>query len=194
MKIIPTNLKFSGTLAKRTSTDFIILHHAAALTADVDMIHKWHLERKFLGFGYNFLVRKSGEVYAGRPIDCADSDAFGHNFDSLSICFEGDFDRESMSNTQMNAGSELIRYLLGLYPQVKSVVRHRDVDKTSCPGKNFPAQLMLDGYITLARALETLKVAGIINTPDYWSAQAKTVEHLDDFIFAVAKYVRQVGK
>ena len=191
MLIIPTILKFAGPLAKRTSTDFIILHHAAALTADVDMIHKWHLERKFLGFGYNFLVRKSGEIFTGRPIDAADADAFGHNFDSLSICFEGDFDRESMSNTQMQAGVDLIRYLLGLYPQVKSVVRHKDVDKTSCPGKNFPDQLVLDGYYTLERALETLKVEGIINTPEYWKEQVRTVEHLDDFIFGVAKYIRR---
>lgn len=42
MEIIDTNLNF-GPLTKRTQTNKIILHHAAAEHCTPEDIHRWHL-------------------------------------------------------------------------------------------------------------------------------------------------------
>ena len=42
-----------------------------------------------------------------------------------------------MSREQLDAGSELIRYLTGRYPNAV-IKKHGDLSATACPGKNFP--------------------------------------------------------
>lgn len=190
MKITPFVLKFNGNLETRTGTTAIIVHHAAARVCSVADIHNWHLDRKWKGIGYNFLVRKSGEVCAGRHIWAADSDAFGHNYDSLSICFEGDFEKETMLDAQFYAGVELIKYLKGLYPEVKNVLRHRDVESnTQCPGKNFPNKMLLAGQLkinTLREALNVLVKHGVIKSPEYWGKNVGSVQYLEELLVNMA--------
>lgn len=61
----------------------------------------------------------------------------GANYNSIGICFEGNFEKETMSEVQLKAGQELVAYLKNKY-NISTVKRHKDVDSTSCPGKNFP--------------------------------------------------------
>lgn len=136
MNIIETNLNF-GKLSKRTKTTRIILHHAAAKTCDAATIHRWHKDRGWSGAGYHFLVRKNGKIYRLRPENTVGAHASGNNSDSIGICFEGDFQRESMPVVQKKAGKELVAYLKKKY-NISKVQRHKDVGSTSCPGKNFP--------------------------------------------------------
>lgn len=136
MKIIETNLSF-GSMSVRSRTTRIILHHAAAKTASASDIHRWHKQRGWSGAGYHFLVRKDGSVYRLRPEKYVGAHASGSNSDSLGICFEGDFEKETMGTTQKNAGKELVAYLKKRYG-ISKVQRHKDVGSTSCPGKNFP--------------------------------------------------------
>ena len=49
----------------------------------------------------------------------------------------GDFMTETMSETQKNAGKELVTDLKKKYG-ISKVQKHSDVCATSCPGKNFP--------------------------------------------------------
>lgn len=44
-----------------------------------------------------------------------------------------------MCSTQKNAGAKLIEYLKNIYPSA-SVLGHRDLNSTACPGKNFPIE------------------------------------------------------
>lgn len=37
--------------------------------------------------------------------------AGNNNYDSLGVCFEGSFDRETMPDAQLRAGQELVAYL-----------------------------------------------------------------------------------
>lgn len=136
MNIINANLKF-GNLSNRKKTNRIILHHAAAKTCDAATIHRWHKDRGWSGAGYHFLVRKNGQIYSLRPIGTLGAHASGNNSDSIGICFEGNFDAESMDYAQMNAGKELVAYVKKKYG-ISKVQRHKDVGSTSCPGKNFP--------------------------------------------------------
>lgn len=136
MNIINANLSF-GKLSKRTKTNRIILHHAAAKTCDAATIHRWHKDRGWSGAGYHFLVRKNGQVYSLRPVGTLGAHASGNNSDSIGICFEGNFDAEGMGYAQMNAGKELVEYLKKKYG-ISKVQRHKDVGSTSCPGNSFP--------------------------------------------------------
>lgn len=137
MRIIETTYRWGGTLVKRQSTTRIILHHAAAKTCTAQQIHSWHLANGWAGIGYHFFVRKSGTVYRGRPEDVLGAHAGGNNYDSIGVCFEGNFMSEQMPAVQRQAGAELVAYLKQKYG-ISKVQKHSDVNATGCPGTHFP--------------------------------------------------------
>ena len=136
MEIIETNLNFKQ-MDTRSSTQRIILHHAAAKNCSAEDIHRWHLNNGWSGAGYHFLVRKDGKVYRLRPEEKVGAHAYGSNYNSLGVCFEGNFIEEDMPTEQIKAGQELIAYLKNKY-NITTVQAHRDVCATSCPGDKFP--------------------------------------------------------
>ena len=157
MKIIEKNYKWNGALARRSSTDYIILHHRAG-NGDADSIHAGHLSQGWTGIGYHFYVRKDGSVYRGRPIDIIGAHCTGKNGCSIGVCFEGNFETETMTDVQHKAGTELVSYLKGLYPGAE-VKRHKDLECTACPGRNFPFEDIRKGesVMTVNEAVEILK-------------------------------------
>ena len=136
MQIIDAHLSF-GRLSRRGSTSRIILHHAEASTCTPEDINRWHKANGWSGAGYHFLVRKDGTVYSLRPEWALGAHAAGNNYDSLGVCFEGAYMRETMGQTQIDAGRELVAYLKAKYG-ISKVQAHRDVCPTDCPGTNFP--------------------------------------------------------
>ena len=136
MEIIETNLKFKN-MDTRNTTERIIVHHADAVNCTAEQIHQWHLNKGWSGAGYHFLVRKNGKIYRLRPEDKIGAHAGGSNYNSIGICFEGNFEVEKMNNEQITAGKVLIRYLKDKY-KINTVQKHKDVCATSCPGINFP--------------------------------------------------------
>ena len=136
MNIIETNLQFKD-MNTRKLTERIILHHADAKSCSAEDIHRWHLSNGWSGAGYHFLVRKDGTIYRLRPEEKVGAHAYGSNYNSLGICFEGDYMEEDMPAEQIKAGQELVAYLKNKY-NITTVQRHRDVCATSCPGDKFP--------------------------------------------------------
>lgn len=138
MEIIDTNFSYTN-LVKRdiNSINTIILHHTASTTATPEQIHQWHKSSGGVGFGYNFYVRKDGKIYRGRPLQYRGGHASGHNTYSIGVCFEGNFENETMGDTQKKSGQEIVQYLKDKY-NIDRVIRHSDVNATACPGKNFP--------------------------------------------------------
>ena len=136
MEIIETNLQFKN-MTTRKSTERIILHHADAKNCSAEDIHRWHLSNGWSGAGYHFLVRKDGKVYRLRPEDKVGAHAYGSNYNSLGVCFEGNFMEEDMPEVQKQAGKELVAYLKNKY-KISTVQKHKDVCATSCPGDKFP--------------------------------------------------------
>lgn len=136
MNIIETNLEFKD-MSTRKSTERIILHHADAKNCSAEDIYRWHLNNGWSGAGYHFLVRKDGKVYRLRPEDKVGAHAYGSNYNSLGVCFEGNFMEEDMQEAQKEAGKELVAYLKNKY-NITTVQAHRDVCATSCPGDKFP--------------------------------------------------------
>lgn len=142
MQIIDAGLSFSS-LSKRGSTNRIIVHHAEANPASPQQIHSWHKANGWSGAGYHFLVRKDGSVYALRPEWAIGAHASGANSDSLGICFEGRYDYETMPDAQLNAGRELLAHLKSKYG-ISRVQPHKEVTPTSCPGKVFPYDALVN--------------------------------------------------
>ena len=136
MEIIETNLEFKD-MSTRKSTERIILHHADAKNCSAEDIHRWHLNNGWSGAGYHFLVRKDGKIYRLRPEDKVGAHAYGSNYNSIGICFEGNYMEEDMPEVQIRAGKELVTYLKNKYG-ISTVQRHKDVCATSCPGDKFP--------------------------------------------------------
>ena len=157
MNIIEKSYTWNGSLTKRCLTNYIILHHRGG-NGDVQSIHEYHVKDKgWVGIGYHFYIRKDGSVYRGRPIDMWGAHTVGYNDKSVAVCFEGNFETDKMTPTQLKAGQELITYLKTLYPKAE-VLRHKDFESTACPGKNFPFAEMLKGekIMTVDEAIEIL--------------------------------------
>ena len=136
MEIIETNLQFKD-MSTRKVTERIILHHADAKKCSAEDIHRWHLNNGWSGAGYHFLVRKDGKIYRLRPEDKVGAHAYSSNYNSIGICFEGNYMEEDMPEIQKEAGKELVAYLKNKYG-ITTVQRHKDVCATSCPGNKFP--------------------------------------------------------
>lgn len=146
MTILDANLVFDGAPNTREKTTAIILHHADAVCCSIQDIHRWHRNNGWIGCGYHFLVRKDGSVWRGRPIDWVGAHAKGANEFSVGVCFEGSYETNDteMPNPQLQAGKELVSYLLLQYPGA-AVKRHKDYCSTDCPGKHFPFDEIAQG-------------------------------------------------
>lgn len=150
MRIVSPDWKWAGTLTPAGETEYIVLHHAAA-EGSAEAVHGAHLARGWSGIGYHFYVRLDGTVYSGRPLGTIGAHTAGYNSRSVGVCFEGNFEVRTMPTEQLAAGRELISYLRGLYPKAK-IVRHKDLDATACPGKNFPFEAMTGGALFRVQA------------------------------------------
>ena len=145
MLINTVNYNWKSAPTKRKSTKYIVLHHRAG-NGDAQSIHKGHLKLGYIGIGYHYYIRKDGSIYTGRPVDTVGAHCTGRNDNSVSICFEGNFETETMSTTQIASGQYLVNQLKRMYPSA-TVVKHKDLLATACPGKNFP-------FDTIKKAIE----------------------------------------
>lgn len=136
MNIIKSALLWDGILYTRQTTTKIILHHSVGNGSIYD-IHNVHLGKGWKGVAYHFYVRKDGSVYEGRPIDKIGGHTMGYNNTSVGICFEGNFENETMSEPQKKSGRQLVSFVKEKYPNAE-VIKHSDVNATACPGTNFP--------------------------------------------------------
>ena len=143
MNIIETNWDWNGGLSRRSSTEYIALHHAEAVTCTAKQIHEWHKSNGWSGIGYHFFVRKNGEIYRGRPLWALGAHVQGMNNCSIGICAEGDYHNRDkvMPEAQKQAIKELVTYLKGIYPEAK-IVGHREIGDSNCPGRYYPLEEM----------------------------------------------------
>lgn len=137
MKIINPVYQWAYALTQRRQTTHLIIHHAAASVANAEDVHAYHKSLGWAGIAYHYIVRKDGTIYTGRPIGMQGGHTVGMNHCAIGICFEGNFDVEYMPDAQLEAGQELIAYIVDKYPDIK-ICRHSDFNATACPGKNLP--------------------------------------------------------
>lgn len=125
--------------------DTLIVHCSATPSdADIDAaeIDRWHKARGWAGIGYHYVIRRSGEVETGRPLERVGAHAFGHNRASVGVCLVGGVRREgkrlrpedNFTEAQWAALRALLLELLARFPKAR-VIGHRDVE----PGKDCPS-------------------------------------------------------
>ena len=172
------DLKWSGNIRRDNGLiEEIILHHRAG-NGDVESIDAYHKKLGWEGIGYHYYIRKNGDIYSGRPELMAGAHTKGHNIGTLGICFEGNFDIESMNPIQADAGIDLILSLMKKYPTIEKVSKHNDYNSTACPGKYFPFQDIVDYVSYMLDMLGMLdredpdmegKTTYVPNVPSAWA-------------------------
>ena len=154
-----SKLQFNEELVSREDhgTKFIVIHHSEVTTPHtVKDIHQWHLKHGWAGIGYHYYIRKDGEIYEGRPHDSVGAHAKGHNKESVGVCFEGDFNKETMNDKQLNASVMLLSLLSLAYDDAEILGHHKLDNEKTCPGKNFPFDSLLQKVKACKASLKVL--------------------------------------
>ncbi|MBM7835698.1 peptidoglycan recognition protein family protein [Clostridium sardiniense] len=143
MKINTVYLKGQDQVTGWNKPNKIIIHHPEYY-GSVQALNDVMRNMRFTMIGYNYYVRKDGSVWKGRPDNVTSGNCYGQNTQSLGVCFEGNYDKDSsMPDAQFNSGVELIRYLKSKYG-INEVNGHKHYYNTACPGRNFPLGRMLN--------------------------------------------------
>lgn len=144
VQVIEKEYNWSGSLAKRTRTNFIVLHHVEATNCTPQDVHQWHLARGWTGIGYHYLIGKDGTIYRGRPRDAIGAHCQDYNSQSIGIGAVGDYEIEQMPAVQWQAILNLVNELKTVYRSIQ-VVGHKELNPTACPGKNYPLEQIKAG-------------------------------------------------
>lgn len=138
MTIIEEKYAWGAEPVPREKTLFIVLHHVGvAGSFSAQDIHRMHLRNGWRGIAYHYYIRRDGTVYRGRPENTIGGHTSGYNDRSIGVCFEGNFETETLTAAAYQAGLRLVAELQRRYPGA-AVVGHRELTATACPGKNFP--------------------------------------------------------
>lgn len=136
------NFHFREPLLVRPKTDMIVIHHVGIPDGDTSAaaIHRAHLANGWAGIGYHYVIRKNGVIERGRPLAVVGAHAYGENYHTVGINVTGNFEKEVPTDAQMKSLTELVTALCRIYhidPGPATIVGHRDVNSTDCPGKNL---------------------------------------------------------
>jgi N-acetylmuramoyl-L-alanine amidase len=147
LAIKETNLAF-GPLEIRPETTLLIIHHVGLTDMDVSaaQIHQMHLENGWSGIGYHYVIRKNGSIERGRPRDDVGAHTYGYNKESIGINLVGNFEYAIPQNEQIESAAKLIAALCHIYnilPDYSTILGHKDLNATLCPGKNLYEKLQL---------------------------------------------------
>ena len=175
MKINEKAYSWAANLIPRTTSTHLIIHHCAG-EGSPDAIHSYHRSLGWAGIAYHYYVRRDGTIYRGRPEEMRGGHTTNWNWCSIGICFEGNFENETMGAAQKLAGAELISDIAARHPGIV-VARHSEFGATSCPGQFFPFSELSNPL-----APESEGTPEDNNNPDIW-AKSATDWAVDEGIF-----------
>jgi hypothetical protein len=120
----------------------IIIHHAAfyegsdqATLARIQTLHRD--DREWADVGYHFMIGRTGTIYEGRAITVRGTHTESYNTGSLGICFLGNFQRDQVTQPQLQAAICLIKWLV-VQLRITHLASHRDFNPaTACPGDHL---------------------------------------------------------
>jgi N-acetylmuramoyl-L-alanine amidase len=118
----------------------IILHCSATpegRDVKVDDIRRWHLANGWDDIGYHFCIYADGSIHRGRDLDKSGAHTYGHNRNSIGICYIGGVDKEmnakdTMTEMQDIAVLELVKSLRLIFGKL-SLHGHNEFSSKSCP-------------------------------------------------------------
>jgi len=157
---IKYDLSRMANLRKQDIKQIIIHHTAAAVDQSAANINNFHINnRGWAGIGYHFLVRHDGTIEKGRPLTKQGVHTSGQNHNSIGVCLTGNFSTEDALKRpeQFDAAIGLVAWLLYWLNRQVPLNRHRDHNRTECPGNNFPWETLKERVYKMAK-FETYKV------------------------------------
>jgi N-acetylmuramoyl-L-alanine amidase len=118
----------------------IILHCSATpegRDVKVDDIRRWHLANGWDDIGYHFCIYADGSIHRGRDLDKSGAHTYGHNRNSIGICYIGGVDKDmnptdTMTEMQDIAVIELVKSLRLIFGKL-SLHGHNEFSSKSCP-------------------------------------------------------------
>lgn len=124
--------------------DKFAIHHSAvqSTTSQLNGVNNYHRGKwnmkSTLGWyvGYNYFIDVSGKVTNTRAVGEETMAQVGHNFNTISICLAGDFNKHLPNKRQIESLQKIIRN----HPEIPEslVLLHRDVQSNrTCPGMLF---------------------------------------------------------
>lgn len=138
---------------------YLVLHHSAGDAGSVDSIDADHRQRTdgagrhWLGIGYHFVIGNGQGMPDGlieptfrwrEQLHGAHAGGRNYNRDGIGVCLVGDFNKSPPSERQLAAARQLIGWLSRRYSiEASHVLRHGDVAASDCPGRFFPADLLV---------------------------------------------------
>lgn len=156
LDIKKADLKWNGNLKPLylPKIKYIMIHHTAHPTWNIYDVHNFHQHTNgWIGIGYNFFINPDGTVFEGRGLNVG-AGATGYNYNSIHVCFAGNFENTNPTQKQLENGKKLIEYLLTLVTSDVQIIGHKDIGKTACPGRNFP----LDKFKSIKKEMEEKKM------------------------------------
>lgn len=131
-----------------TDVKYIVFHHSVTKPtsdpkSDVDYIALIHKNNGWGGIGYHFIITADGMVWYVGDISTARANVADKNELVIGICMVGDFTQYNPTDEQIISGHDLAKYLINDVPSLvnvgdwESVVGHKDLQATQCPGANW---------------------------------------------------------
>ncbi|KAJ8032505.1 Peptidoglycan recognition protein [Holothuria leucospilota] len=135
-----------------TPVDHFVVHHSGVVHHSCDDvsscsrvvrgIQNHHMNNnKWWDIGYNFLIGGDGNVYEGRGWNVVGAHAgvAMYNNNGIGVCMLGDFTSSMPTQAALDALDELVGCCVSRNKLKRnySVLGHRDVKSTSCPGNQF---------------------------------------------------------
>jgi len=133
---------------------YIVLHHTAASSGNVESIHNAHLKNKdkngqpWQGIGYHFVIgngrgMNDGEIQPTfrwrRQLAGAHAGVNEYNQHGIGIVLVGNLEQAPPTERQLEAVIRLVSELSRRYEiATTDIIGHGDVKATECPGRHFP--------------------------------------------------------
>ena len=151
-------LKPVVTLYPSDKWKYIIIHHSGTEDGSALQFHRWHLNKGWdKGVGYHFVIdsnessKQDGQIESTprwiKQEDGAHCKAGDMNTRGIGICLVGNFDKERVSDKQMESLVLLVNKLRRHYKiPLNRIMGHGEVSgaSTHCPGRQFPWREFID--------------------------------------------------
>lgn len=125
---------------KRKITEIIV--HCSATSEGrnftTEDITRWHKAQGWVTIGYHYVVHLDGSVHAGRSMDLAGAHCYGHNKESIGVCYigglaaDGRTPKDTRTPEQRAALRKLLADLRAKFPKAR-IYGHRDFAAKACP-------------------------------------------------------------
>jgi hypothetical protein len=140
---------------------YLVLHHTATTSGDVESIHQSHLKNKdrsgnrWLGIGYHFVIGNGDGMPDGeiaptfrwhQQLPGAHAGNKEFNDCGIGIVLVGNFAKKPPTEAQVSATKRLVSDLANEFVIESScIIGHGTVRATECPGRYFPMDVVKKG-------------------------------------------------